>query len=433
MKSFDAIVAGGGFAGLSCAAALAAGGRRVLVLEKKPHLGGRAFSFKDPETQTVVDNGQHLFMGCYRETRRFLKLIGTEDLLAFSPAIRVDYADADGGRDRLTCPTFLPSPLHLAAGVAGLKGLGWGDKLRLGRLTPALKKPDWEALDRVTVRSWLDSLGQTRRAQERFFDPIALGALNDDPAVAAATGFAQVLRRIFFTDVESTRLGISSVGLSDLYTGAAQRFIEARGGAVRCSAKTAALFEAIDRPEGRHAGVRLESGEEFWAPAVVSTLPPWDLAKLGVNGPWEDLKPAPIVSLTLWLDRPVIEEPLVGMLGTEIQWAFKKGDGRQLALVISGAHRHVSWDPKALLDVAQRDMSRCFPSFKLAKILRWKAIKEPFATLSPAPGAEAKRPRPGLYRPGLYLAGDWTRTDLPATIESACVSGHKVAEAILRA
>lgn len=440
---YDALVLGGGFAGLSCACALAERGLKVAVVEKKPHLGGRAYSFYDPEARAPIDNGQHLFMGCYRQTRRFLSRVGTQERLALFPEVRVDFADSTGARDVLRCPAGLGAPWHLAAGVLRLRGLSLSDKLGLLRLDRALRAmkraPEVPAeLDRVTVSQWLDGLRQSRRIQERLFDPIALGVLNDAPAVAAATGFAQALREIFFRDVEGSRLGVSRVGLSDLYTDSARAFIERGGGRVVLGAKAAELIWS-----GRAAGgVVLESGERLEAPETVSTLAPWDLKKLplpaALRGGWENLKPAPIVSLSLWLDRPVVEEPLVGLLGTEIQWVFNKsrilglpGPEQYLALVISGAHRQIGADPKLLFSAAQRDLARCLPEFQKATIKRWKVVKEPFATLSPGPGSEALRPKPGRAAPGWLLAGDWTRTGLPATIESAVVSGHAAAEEIL--
>lgn len=438
-STFDAIIVGGGFAGLSCGVALAAEGRRAVILEKKPHLGGRAYSFRDPETGDVVDNGQHLFMGCYRQTRAFLDRIGAASKLSFGEEIRVDYADQDGRRDALVCPAALGSPLHLAAGVMGLEGLSLGDKLGLLKLDAYVRKARSLAqlpaeLDRMTVRQWLDSLGQSRRIQERLFDPIALGALNDAPEVAAATGFVQVLKEAFYSDVDGTRLGLSTVGLSDLYTAAAAEFIRNHGGQVLLNVKIKSLGDGC---------VVAEDGRRFEAPYVVSTLPPWDLKKLdlpaSVLGPWQDLKPAPIVSISLWLDRPVLRESFVGMLGTEVQWAFNKskilsleGGGQYLALVISGAHRQVGEDPKTLLEAAKRDLARCFPEFQKATIKRWKVVKEPFATLSPVPGSDALRPQIALGAGGLILAGDWTQTGLPATIESAVASGRKAADAVLK-
>jgi squalene-associated FAD-dependent desaturase len=436
--SSGVVILGGGFAGLACGAALAAEGRPVVLLEKKPHLGGRAYSFRDTETGDSVDNGQHLFMGCYRETRAFLERIGTADKMRLASDIRVDYADAAGGRDALVCPTALGAPLHLAAGVLGLKGISIGDKLGLIRLDLKLRAlrgrdPMPAELDTMTVRQWLGSLGQSARIQERLFDPIALGALNDDPGVAAATGFAQVLTRAFYDGVEGSKLGLATVGLSELYTEAARAYIETRGGAVHLNKKVKSVSEGK---------VVCEDGSEFQGSHVVSTLPPWDLLKLelpaSLRGPWEKLKPAPIVSISLWLDREVISEPLIGLLGTEIQWVFNKtrihslpGGGQYLALVISGAHKQVAADPKLLLEIAKRDLARCFPEFQKATIKRWKVVKEPFATLSPVPGSDALRPSAKSGTPGFVFAGDWTQTGLPATIESAVLSGRRAAQLIL--
>ncbi len=437
--SADTLVLGGGFAGLSCAAALAERGARVLVAEKKSHLGGRAYSFKDPETGASVDNGQHLFMGCYRHTRRFLERIGRADRLSFGDRVRIDFVDSTGSRARLSLPRVLGAPWNFAAGVWGLKGLTLRDRLGLRRLHRELSRlrrggiSPWH--DTVTVRQWLDSLDQSRRIQERLFDPIALGALNEDPAVAAATGLAQVLLEIFWGDREGARFGLAAVGLSELYTDAARDYIESRGGRVRLGAGAESLIES----DGRVRGVRLRDGGELRAEHVVSTLAPWDLAKLrlprALRGPWQSLSGAPIVSLCLWLDRPVVTEPIVGLLGTTIQWAFNKsrifrdqdGGGQYLALVISGARGPVGLKPSELLAAARRDLTRCFPEFKKAKIRHWRVVKEPFATISPSPGTEAVRPAPGTGMPGFYFAGDWTRTGLPATIESAVASAHRVA------
>ncbi len=442
----DALILGGGFAGLSCAVDLAAAGLKVRVLEKKPHLGGRAYSYKDPATGDAVDNGQHLFMGCYRKTRAFLARIGCSPLLRFEPGARVDYAEPGGARDLLNCPPFLGAPLNLAWGVARLRGLSWGDKWGLVRLDRALRRVAREGaappeLDRVTVRQWLDSLGAGARLQRRLLDPIALGVLNDDPGIAAATGLAQAMADMFYRGAQGSRLGLSTVGLSELYTGGARKFIEERGGQVIESRRAAGFI----KENGRVDGIVLEDGTQVRAQAVVSTLPPWDLRRLDLpaaaRGPWEKLGAAPIVSVCLWLDRPVLDrEPLIGLLGTDIHWVFNKsrifgrrGDGQYLSLVISGARRHVALSPAEILEIARRDLAACLPRFKDAKITAWKVIKEPFATLSPCPGSEALRPTPGELSPGLFVAGDWTRTGLPATIESAVASGQAAAAAVLAA
>ena len=435
----DVIVLGGGFAGLSCAAALAAKGRKVLVLDKKPHLGGRAYSFE--ENGLEIDNGQHLFMGCYRATRAFLGEIGTADKLDIYSEVVVDYAEAGGGRDRLSCPSWLPAPFHLAAGLLGLKGVSLREKTALRAFDLALKAmksgPIPGAVERLTVRAWLNSLGLSSNFQTRFFDPAAIGILNDNPEVASAAGFIQALREMFFSGRDSSRFALARTGLSELYTGAARDYIEARGGRVISNARAASLIEE----GGRVRGIVTDMDSRFEAGHVVSTLPPWDLKKLGLpaalRGPWKDLKPAPIVGATLKLDRPVMSERFLGMLGTETHWVFNKTliqgvkeEGQTLAVVISGAHQHVGLSPEKILQVALKDLTSCLPGFDRARLVASKVVKEPFATLSPTPGSEAKRPEPGSGMPGFSFAGDWTRTGLPATIESACVSGRAVAETI---
>jgi hydroxysqualene dehydroxylase len=435
----DALVLGGGFAGLSCAVALAEKGAKVTVLERRPGLGGRAYSFT--ENGLSVDNGQHLFAACYAATRAFLKTIGTEDRLEVLPRLVVDYAEPGGRRDRLDCPSWLPAPLHLAAGLLGLKGVSLSEKTALLAYDRALKSmrtgPVPEAVERMTVRQWLTSLGLSRNFQNRFFDPAAIGILNDSPEVASAAGFVQALRTMFLGSYEDSLFALSKTGLSDLYCLAARDFIEARGGKVLSSARVTRVLEE----GGRAAGVETESSSRFEAAATVSTLPPWELKKLALpaalRGPWETLSPAPIVSATLRLDRPVMSERFVGLLNTESHWVFNKtaihrlsGPGQEVAVVISGAHAQIGKSPDALLSAMTRDLAACLPEFAKAKVLASKVVKEPFATLSPAPGAEAKRPLPGSGMPGFLFAGDWTRTGFPATIESACVSGRAAAEKI---
>ncbi len=234
----------------------------------------------------MVDNGQHLFMGCYRATRRFLKAIGTEDRLDIYHDVVVDYAEPGGKRDRLDCPSWLPAPFHLAAGLLGLSGVPTRrqEAALILRSISALKADEKSAaipaaVEGMTVRQWLTSLGISRTFQTRFFDPAAIGILNDEPAIASAAGFVQALREMFLTGRESSRFALAKTGLSELYTDAARDFIEKRGGRVISTAKAAGLIEE----GGRVRGVVTDMGSRFEAEAhVISTLPPWDLKKLAL-------------------------------------------------------------------------------------------------------------------------------------------------------
>ncbi|HVE13348.1 MAG TPA: hydroxysqualene dehydroxylase HpnE [Elusimicrobiota bacterium] len=442
MESTDVVVVGGGFAGLAAATALAEKGRSVLVLERRPRLGGRASSFHDPRAGGEVDNGQHLFMACYRHTRAFLRRVGSEDLLDFPKGARAAFADAEGRRAVLDCPSWLPAPLHLAVGLLGLGGLSLFEKAALGRVRSWVSahrgNGGFAELDRVTVAEWLTGLGQSARLQERFHFPIALGALNEDPRRASALGYAQVLSEIFFSDAESSRFGLSKVPLGRLYTDQARAFLESRKGRVLESERAVAV-----RAAGDGFAVVTEKGAALKARSVVCALAPWDLAKLDLPPalgakPWAALQPSPIVGVNVWLDRPAFADPFVGMLGTQVQWAFdrsrlweKPGTGQELALVISGAHAEADLSPAEIFALAKRDLEACFPDVKKARIERWTVVKEPFATLSPTPGSDALRPAQKTAVPGLILAGDWTQTGLPATIESASKSGHLAAEIVL--
>jgi squalene-associated FAD-dependent desaturase len=440
----DVLIVGGGFAGLAAGVALAGAGRQVRLLEQKPHLGGRAFSFLEPATGSVVDNGQHLLMGCYHQTLRFLDRIGTLDRVAFQPRLRMQFLERPGRLTTLECPR-LPAPWHLLLGVLRSDSFTLPEKREIFRLGWALRgaEDSREGIDRLTVEEWLSALGQSEKLRRNFWDLLSIAALNEDPRRAAAVLFRRVVRLALFTSPADSRLAIPRVGLSECYTEAAASYIRARGGQVELGRNVTGFVVT----EGVCEGVQLADGEKIAAATVVSAVPWFELVKLLPGDLLRAepcftnllaLRPAPIISLNLWFDRPVTDLDFVGLRGTTVQWLFNKGKilgsgENHLTLVLSGAHAHVGRPKEELLGVALRDLGELLPAAREAKLLHSLVIKERFATFSPGVGVEAVRPAAKTPVRGLYLAGDWTATGLPATIEGAVQSGYAAAEAVLQA
>jgi zeta-carotene desaturase len=444
-ERFDVVVIGAGVAGFSAATALAERGARVCVVEARPTLGGRAASHRDPVTGDVVDNGQHILMGCYRETFAFLRRVGSDAGVRLQAALEVPIIDRQGARSTLACPA-LPSPWHLLGGVVEWSALGWRDRLSVVGVGRAIRMEQRRLRGKTerlaaspgeTVENWLVRNGQTARVRELLWDPLALAAMNQPPSEAGATAFVRVLADVFGPDARDAAIGLPAVPLSDLFVEPARRFVEARGGAVRANALSRVVVE-----NGRAVGVQPRSGAFVGSDVVISTVPWHALPALfetvppplaGVVERAGRMKDYPIVTVNLWFDRPVLDTPFVGLPGREMQWIFDKralfdGAASHLALIASGAAHLVGRPNRDIVDLALRDVRSAIPSSSAAALRHASVIRERGATFSVAPG-EPDRPACATGLPGFFLAGDWTDTSLPGTIESAALSGHRAAHA----
>ncbi len=442
------IIIGGGFAGLAAAVDLSEKGRQVLVLERRSFLGGRAYSFADKTTGDTVDNGQHLMMGCYHHTLAFLSKIGALDKLKFQGNPRVDFLSEAGGRASFKCPSW-PAPLHLLAGLFGLQSVGWRDRLNALRVGLELRRLDgdrakWDKLADLTVRQWMNHLGQTEQMQHRFWDLVALATLNETPDRASADIFARVLDQAFMHTRHDSTMVISKVGLSDLYTGDARRFIEDRGGEIRLNADV----ERIDFSGRRVRAVILRTGERIEADAAISAstylalnrMLPEEVATTGRFFPrLSEFRSAPIVSINLWYDEPVTDLEFAGLLDSRIEWVFNKNaiagkpscrDRQHLALVISGAHAVAKMSKEDLTAIAVNELNRFFPEARRQRPAHAFVVREHEATLSHTVGTARRRPPQRTEFDNFFLAGDWTDTGLPATIEGAVWSGQECARLI---
>ena len=434
--SIDVVVVGGGFAGLSAATALAERGARVLVLEARPTLGGRATAFTDPSTGERVDNGQHVLFGCYHETFRFLRRIGAESSVRLQSRLSIGVVDRHGSRSRLACPP-LPAPFHLVAGIMGWSALGWRDRLAALRIAPAIARATRSTADSgETVRQWLLRHRQSNRLIEVLWEPLAVAALNESIDVAAAAPFLRVLAGLFGRSPQDSALAIPLQPLDQLYALPSMGFIESRGGEVRTNA-----LAQVDCGGSLRV---MSKGETVAAPAIVCAVPWYALPDVIVNArdPLAAMvdnarrtTASPIVTVNLWLDRDVAGETFIGLPGRTMQWIFDKrllfGDhASHLSLVSSGADRVVGCTNDQLVALALEELRAALPAATAASVKRAVVVREKRATFSVAPG-QPRRPPTESGVPGLFLAGDWIETGLPATIESAVISGHLAADAVV--
>ncbi len=441
----DVIVVGAGFAGLSAASALAARGARVLVLDARPQLGGRATAFADRDTGELVDNGQHVMFGCYRQTLAFLRRIGAEDNVRIQGSMEIPYIDDAGHRSVLRCPP-LPAPLHLLAAVLDWDAMPWRDRLSalrlagpLGRARRELKRTGAVTVTPpATVSAWLRAHGQGARLVSWLWEPLAVAALNQSPDMASAAPFVRVLAEMFGPDPAAASLVLPNVPLHLMYAEPARAFITAHGGDVRTRALARVVVE-----NGRAVGVEIR-GEPITTATVISAVPWFALRSLfggvapsalsdAIAGA-DAMDSMPIVTVNLWYDRPVMDELFVGLPGREMQWVFDKRQAfgesaSHLSLVSSGATALTGQSRESLTALAAREVEAALPRARAARLLRATVIREKQATFSLAPG-QPSRPTTRTPLKGLLLAGDWIDTGMPGTIESAVISGHMAAAAL---
>ena len=398
-------------------------------------------------------------MGCYVDTLKLLARIGASDRVRWQAGLALTMVDQRGHESVLKLPP-MASPLHLLGGVLAWDALSWGERMSILRIGAALGPAEaghhmgaasmWRppsggpqlaaasGPSHETVREWLTRHGQAPRLCELFWEPLALAALNQSIDQAAASYFVTILAQMFGPDPTAAALVMPAVPLDELYAEPARAWLEARGHEVRVNAPV-----KVEVVADRVTGVSVR-GEHLAAPWVISTVPwhafgalfetpPPALATTIANA--SALGSLPIVTVNLWFDRPVMHEPLIGLPGRAFQWVFDRraivgGASSHLSMISSGAEAIVSMSNEALIALALADVRAALPAARTASVRKGLAVREKRSTFSLAPDAPA---RPPTQTPiaGFLLAGDWVDTGLPATIESAAVSGHRTASLVL--
>jgi squalene-associated FAD-dependent desaturase len=459
MSSKNVIVIGGGLAGLAAGVALADAGCRVRLFEQRPYLGGRATSYVLPNGEHV-DNCQHVTLGCCTNLEDFYRRVGATDKIKFFD--RLVFLDPQGMTGIMEAD-FLPAPVHMTGSFLFFAPLAFPDKLSIARALAAIlfaggRPKDAYAAEPISMLEWLQRHKQTSVAIERFWRVVLVSALDEELGRSDARFGIDVFWKAFLANRTGYRMGVPSVPLAELYDGC-RISIEKKGGEVMLRSpvrslnfENAALKAAI-----------FDDGREESADAFVLALPHDRLAGLlpaeirranPALAHLEKIKVSPITGVHFWFDRHVTNELFITLLDTQTQWIFNKTalygagssansennpesipkevGGQYLQLVISASYGLLRKSREEIIDLCLKEVRQALPAAREAQLVKATVIKEAAATFSPEPGVDRWRPAQETKTPGLFLAGDWTSTGWPATMEGAVRSGYLAAEAVLR-
>jgi squalene-associated FAD-dependent desaturase len=416
------LIAGAGLAGLSAAAALGGAGFDVEIFESRPFAGGRATSYNVPasaeEAAETIDNCQHVLLRCCVNLLDFYTRMGVRDRIRF---YREFFFLEPGGRISVLRRGRLPPPLHFTEAFLRMHCLSLKDKTGIAKALLAIRRERnrRKDLDRISMLDWLLQKRQTPHAIDRFWRQVLVSAINEDlERMAAIHGF-QVFWLGFMARGDSYEMGVPSIPLGDLYSASCW----SRLPNVRIHFR--APVERIDA-EGFVIG-----GERCTGDYYISALPFERMEAAGLPAPAFDH--SPITGVHLWFDREVTTLPHATLLDRTMQWMFNKESGKYLQLVVSASRDLTPLSRNEIIEIAIGDLRLYFPRVKDAKLLKAHVVKEQRATFSAAPETEHLRPGPRTAIPNLFLAGDWTRSGWPATMEGAVRSGYLAAEAVARA
>ena len=439
-------VVGGGLAGIAAACALSDSGYRVHLLERRPYLGGRASSYEHPGTGEVIDNCQHVLIGrCTSLLDLYRRLAVLDSIRWYDRFTFLTPGGPGSGSQSIIQPGPLPAPFHSTLAFLRAPAFSLADKLAIARGLAAFM-PGLPPDTSENFLQWLHRHGQTQRAIDRFWKPVLVSALNEDLDRISVHYAAKVFRESFLLSPQSGRMGIPSIPLSELY-GAAVGYLRERGSEV-------SLRTGVDSILPYKNGWRtMASARSYVSDAVVLALSfeamadllpvlPQNPASQELAANLAQFEHSPITGIHLWFDREITPLDHAVLLDTTLQWMFNKsrlqpthrtGEGSYLELVVSASRSLVPMQRQPIIDLAVRELARFFPAAATAKLLKAAVVKEVRATYSARPLLDPLRPSSASPWPGIFLAGDWTATGWPATMEGAVRSGYLAASAVTNA
>ncbi len=419
------IVIGGGFAGLTAAAYLVKNDFNVTLLEASPKLGGRAYSFADKETSTIIDNGQHILMGCYYETLKFLDLIGAGVNFHFQK-LEVNFIKENSKLVPLKAISLF-YPFNLLIGLLNFKAISLSQRLSLLKVLAKLPFSDPDKYYKINIRQWLKSESQSPEVLESFWKILAVGALNTSLEKASAGIFIDILRKIFLNGNKAASIILPKYGLSESYCKNAEEFIKSRGSELIFSEPVTTLMLKDGKICEVITSRNIYNNFDF----VLSTIPAYALSKiLDENFEMEipDFTYSSILNINLWHKHNNFPAGFFGLINSPVHWVFNKGS--HLNIVISDADEFRFKSDEEIIAMVKVELKKFF-HLQPELITNYKIIKEKRATFIPSGDVLHKRPSQKTCIRNLFLAGDWVDTGLPSTIESAVKSGRIAAEMIL--
>ena len=439
---------GGGLAGLSAGIALAEAGWRVRLFEQRPFLGGRATSYVLPDGEHV-DNCQHVTLGCCTNLEDFYRRVGSAGKIKFFD--RLLFQDPQGRTGEMQAG-ILPAPFHMTGSFFGFAPLTFADKRSIARAMLDILRAkghtrDLDTAGGISMLEWLKRRKQTPGAIERFWRVVLVSALDEELDRTDARFGVDVFWKAFLSNSTGYRMGVPAVPLAELYDGCKTE-IEKRGGEVNLRMPV----RAIHVENGAVKGVEFDGARIETDNAYVFALPHQAMAELATEemkrgepslAHLKKIGVSPITGVHFWFDREVMREPFVTLLDTTTQWIFNKtalygcsngtgkAQGQYLQLVISASYSLLQKPRQEIIDLCLKEVQHALPAARDANLLKATVIKEAAATFSPQPGVDLLRPKQETKIRGMFLAGDWTDTGWPATMEGAVRSGYLAAEAVL--
>lgn len=423
------LIIGGGLSGLSSALYLTEMGYKVEIVEASPKLGGRTYSFEYKGKNRIIDNGQHILMGCYSHTLDYIDTTNSRDKFYFQDSLQINYAAPNKKIYNLSIPEKF-YPLNFLYSFMNLKILSFNERREVVKFLFRLSSIQKEVSSGQSVRDLLSTNGQSSNTIKTFWELVVVSAINTPIEVASAELFVEMIKIIFLSGKKSSAIIIPNTGLSEALINPARDLILSKGGEIFCSERVL----KIETDDERVSKVITSNRERNDFDYIVSAMPAENLLKIipenfknRINIP--SFKYSPIISVNLWLDRNPLEEKFYGIIDGEFHWLFNNGE--YISLIKSAANSMVDLNENELIETAKSELKKYFTILNNVEFIDSKIIKERKATIISDSNSVKARKNLIFNFNNLFIVGDWINTGLPGTIESSVKSGKMISDMIL--